>query len=136
VAKYFGAWTGVAAGIAAVIGFLAIMHFLGRISYRRHQRKMREKYRRIFRVLDLPADEKSVIKPKGAEVRVGDYGWESGPIRKNDLIYLTGFDDRWRMIWWAGFRPDQIEHVGPKPLSQYDKPKTPCPFPVQPRQII
>jgi len=42
------------------------------------------------------------------------------------------------LIWYAGFRPNEIEFVGPKPFSEYDLPNRPaprpvCPFPVQPR---
>ncbi len=83
---------------------------------------------------------------------MGDYGWEAQPLRKNNLIYLQGLTEEWLVVWLAGFRPDEIEYVGLKPLSQYDwrnleyiegnsysaifgkpcKLKTPCPFSVRP----
>jgi hypothetical protein len=70
---------------------------------------------------------------------------------KHGLIYLQGLTDEWGLVWRAGFRPDQVEFVGPKPVSQYDwkdfeydgpkptacyhwqygKPRQSCPFPVQ-----
>jgi hypothetical protein len=141
VAKSLGVFAGIVIGILASIGFIYLTKFLGNVGHRRHCRKMAEKYTRIFRVLNLLADEKSVIKPKNSKIKVGDFGWESGPIRKNGLIYLKGFDEKWKMVWWAGFQLDQLEIVGPKPFSQYDihlpdkqeLRKTPCPFPVQPR---
>ena len=142
VARFFGVWAGIVAGVFATIGFLALTNFLGKNSHRRHCRKMAKKYTRIFRVVALPTDEKVIIKPKGSEIKLGDNGWECGPIRKNGLIYLEGLNEKWQMIWWAGFRPEQIEYVGPKPLSQYDRLladrkeifEAPCPFPVQPRE--
>lgn len=137
-----GAIAGIAAGILAAVGFVSMIKIWGNAGHRRHCRKMAEKYTRIFRVRVLPTDEKSIIKPKNSEIKVGDYGWECGPIKKNDLIYLQGFDEKWKLIWWAGFQIEQIEFVNSKPFSQYDRHlpnrrnllETPCPFPVQPRE--
>jgi hypothetical protein len=90
----------------------------------------------------IPLDAKNIIKPADAEIRVGDFGWEAAPIRNDGLIYLQGLTSGWRVVWHAGFRPEQVERVGPKPSSQYDywapywaKPSPPiCPFPVQERE--
>ena len=139
-----GVVAGIAAGILAVVGFVFMIKIWGDAGQRRHCRKMAEKYTRIFHVRVLPTDEKCVIKTKNSEIKVGDYGWECGPIEKNGLIYLEGFDEKWKLIWWAGFQTEQIEFVGTKPISQYDRLlperrelfKTPCPFPVQPRSNI
>lgn len=139
VAKFLGIFAGIGAGILAVAGFIYLTKILSVAGHRRHCRKMAEKYTRIFRVRDLPTDETSIILPKNSEIKTGDYGWESGPIRKNGLIYLRGFDEKWKFIWWAGFQPEQIEFVCPKPFSDYDRHlpdrkdllKNPCPFPVQ-----
>jgi hypothetical protein len=141
VARYFGNLAGIIAGVLAAGGFVFLMNALTNASHRRHCRKMAKKYTRIFRVSALPTDEKSVIKTDNSHIKVGDLGWECSPIRKNGLIYLEGLDEKWKLVWWAGFQPEQIELVGPKPFSQWDiylpdKQElltTPCPFPVQPR---
>jgi hypothetical protein len=50
------------------------------------------------------------------------------------MIWLQGLNENWQIVWWAGFNPDQIEEVGPKPCSQYDWTretlKTKCPYPI------
>jgi|ERR1035437_2142858 hypothetical protein len=111
---------------------------------------MRKKYAQIFRVLALPAEEKSALKlipPIDHVVKIGDYGWEAKPFlqratdRKGNLIYLKGWNENWQLIWYSGFLPDEIECVGQKPFSEYDLPNPPkprplCPFPVQPREKI
>ena len=61
-----------------------------------------------------------VAKPDGAEIRVGDYRWEAGPIHKDGLIYLQGLTVEWTVVGHAGFRRDQIEWKTEKPSSQYD----------------
>jgi hypothetical protein len=111
----------------------------------------RERYRRVFRVVALPTDKRNICMPWGNELKVGDYGWEAQPLRKNDLIWLQGLTETWLVVWHAGFRPDEIEYVAPKPSSQYDwrdnvgdpiaavhmKPcqlRQACPYPVRPRR--
>ncbi|HEX4342642.1 MAG TPA: hypothetical protein VH255_04585 [Verrucomicrobiae bacterium] len=130
---------GSVAAFCAVFGLFKALKIWANISHRKHCRKMAETYTRIFRVKALP-DTKGIINPKN-QIQVGDYGWESAPFKKDGLIYLQGFDEKWKIIWLAGFQEDQLELMGPKPFSQYyryltDHPeilKTPCPFPVQPR---
>src|SRR5580765_1201853 len=106
---------------------------------RRQLQELREKYRGIYRVLALPSDQKIVAKPDGAEIKIGDYGWEAGPASKDGFICLQGLTTEWTVVWHAGFHPDQIEWVTEKPSSQYDywvpywaksPPLPPCPFPV------
>ena len=93
----------------------------------------------------LPSAQLSVIKPQGAEIRIGDYGWEAGPTRSDGLIYLQGLAPDWTVVWHTGFRPDEVERVAEKPTSQYDywapywaksPPPSPCPFPVADRETM
>ena len=146
VARKHGPGPGVVAGILAAGVSIALVisfyYWMARMDKRQLQ-KLRDKYRTVYRVLALPTDPGSIVKPAGAEIKVGDYGWEDGPIRKDGLIHLQGLTLKWRVVWHAGFRPDQIEAVAPKPSSQYDywvpywakvPPPPPCPFPVQERE--
>jgi hypothetical protein len=142
VAKNYGVGAGTGAGIlSAAICVTSVF-----LSYRAHgrryeerRRELRENYRGIYRVIVLPTDTNNTRKPQGAEIKVGDYGWEAQPFREDGLIYLQGLSAEWRVVWYAGFRSDQIERVGPKPQSQYDwnysweRTPPPCPFPVQAR---
>jgi len=142
IADYHGVWVGVGAGVlsAGVCG--AVVLLLYRASGRRHEQRrleLREKYRAIYRVIALPTELDKIQKAEGAEIRIGDYGWEAEPLDADGLIYLQGLTEKWRVVWYAGFHPDQIERIGSKPQSQYDwnyswltKPP-PCSFPVQAR---
>jgi len=147
---YFNIWAGFSAAFLALVVFFKIMDFLNRFGRRRHRRKMAEKYPRIFRVLAVPVERDSsrllskLFPAENHVVKIGDYGWEANPFlrratdRKGNLIYLKGWNEDWKLIWYAGFRPNEIEFVGPKPFSEYDLPNRPaprpvCPFPVQPR---
>jgi hypothetical protein len=137
-----GFWTGIAsgslAGYWAGLGLCKILDHVNRIKTQKRRNEMHVEYNRIFQVLALPTDEKKgifkLIMSKEPEIRAGDYGWEIKPLKNSDLIYLQGLDQNWRAIWLAGFRRDQIEYIGPKPVSL--KPKTPCPFPVQSREKL
>lgn len=140
VAKHFGSWTGVGAGLLSAIVSITVIgryyHVRGRKNAQRRG-EFREKYTRIYRVLAVPTDEAVIKKAQGAEIKVGDFGWEAAPLRNDGLIYLQGLNPQWRVVWYAGFRPEQIENVAPKPQSQYDwnyawvRNPPPCPFPVQ-----
>ena len=146
VTHAYGTWWGIGAGLCA--GSLSVTaaglfyYGIGAL-YERGLRKARERYREIYRVIADPTDPKIIVIPEGAEIRVGDYGWEAGPARNDGLIYLQGLTRRWKVVWHAGLRPDEIEHVGPKAFSQYDSwypywadppPLPPCPFPVVKRK--
>jgi membrane protein implicated in regulation of membrane protease activity len=144
VAKKFGVWAGIGAGVlTAVICVTAVILFY-RATGRQHEqrrRELREKYRGIYRVISVPADAKNIKGAQFAEIKIGDYGWEAElPKGKDDLIYLQGLTDKWQVVWYAGFRLDQIERVGEKPRSQYDWDYSwyggapPCPYPVQKRK--
>jgi hypothetical protein len=104
--------------------------------------ELREKYRSIYRVVAVPPEPKIIIIPEGAEIRLGDYGWEAGPIRNDGLIYLQGLTLEWTVVWHVGFTPDQIKMVATKPNSQYDSWRPywvdlpPCPFPVIERETL
>jgi hypothetical protein len=144
----------ISVGVLALAGFIVVLRYVGRCLdwvCDRYRDEKREKYLGIYRVLSLPTDPRSVCTCKDIPINVGDYGWEANPWRKNGLIYLHGLNAAWGLMWIAGFRPEQIEYVGPKPVSQYDwrdfeydgpkpkapyhwryaKPKHPCPYPVE-----
>jgi hypothetical protein len=120
----------------AIIVFL---FFIGQL-WRLNCKQLNRKYRSIYRVISLPSGNQCDLKAEGTSIEVGDYGWEAEPIHKNNLIYLHGLNDTWQVVWYAGFRPDQIELVGAKPKSQYyvypdwmnsSKKIQKCPFPVK-----
>src|SRR5262252_6155487 len=146
VQQKYGKPMGLLAGIVAGLATFGLVIQFYRWSWQRDKRRLtelREKYRTIYRVKTLPTDAKSVVKPDKAEIRVGDYGWEAHPNRKDGLIHLQGLTPRWTVVWHAGFRPDQIENVAEKTVSQYDywvpywaktPPPPPCPYPVQERK--
>jgi membrane protein implicated in regulation of membrane protease activity len=103
---------------------------------------LREQYQSIYQVKELPTTAKSIVKPAAAEIQIGDYGWDARPSRHDGLIYLQGLTPKWQVVWYAGFRPDQIEKVAVKSASQYDywapywakpPPPPPCPYPVRER---
>jgi hypothetical protein len=135
----FGQGAAVVASALAVIVCSLFVVFLYRWSWRRNRQRLaelRENYRSIYRVKELPAEPKGIIKPDGAEIRIGDYGWDARPSRRDGLIHLQGLTRKWQVVWHAGFRPDQIEKVATKPASQYEywapywaKPPPPPPYP-------
>ena len=113
-------------------------------SNKRRLTQLREQYRNIYKVKELPTTAKSIVKPAAAEIQIGDYGRDARPSRKDGLIHLQGLTPKWQVVWHAGFRPDQIEKVAVKPHSQYDywtpywakpppPPPPPCPYPVRER---
>jgi hypothetical protein len=143
-----GVWVGIGVGILVASTDIAILAMLSRTMDRRYDRyraEVREKYRGIYRVVAVPTNAKDFIVAPGAEIRIGDYGWEAEPCwkRRDGLIYLQGLTLTWHVVWEAGFRPDQLEYIGPKPRSQYDwrddydcrtgHPKAHCPYAVQNR---
>jgi hypothetical protein len=139
-----GAGAGLLAGALSVIVVGLFYRWTGQQDERRLQ-ELREKFRGIYRIVAVPADPKIIVLPKGAEIRIGDYGWEAGPIRNDGFIYLQGLTLDWTVVWHAGFCPDQIEWVATKPNSQYDSwhpywapppPLSSCPFPVVERETL
>jgi hypothetical protein len=147
-AHRFGRWPGIGAAVITIILCVIVVTLAYRWSWRQDRRRLQElkgKYRGIYRVLALPADQKIVAKPDGAEIKIGDYGWEAGPINKEGLIYLQGLTVEWTVVWHAGFRRDQIEWVTEKTSSQYDywvpywaksPAPPPCPYPVIERATL
>jgi hypothetical protein len=143
VAKKFGFWPGIGAGVLALVPCVAVVVRTNRARWRRiaqRRQELREKYRLVYRVIALPTDPLIIKKPADAEIRVGDLGWEAAPLRDDGLVYLQGLTPQWRVVWHAGFRQDQIEKVASKPRSQYDwdygwvRNAPPCPFAVQERE--
>jgi hypothetical protein len=131
-----------AIGGAVGLGIVALFYrWWGRRDKARLE-KLSADYVGIYRVLAVPGEHQPTIMLEGAEIRIGDYGWEAAPLVKNGLIYLQGLAPDWRTVWHAGFRPDQIERIGLKPSSQYDYwvpywvkiQPAPCPFPILPRE--
>jgi len=141
---------------ALVLVFLFFFFVFMRNFYRcldwlevRHRAERREKYRGIYRVLSLPSAHNKPASWNAEDITVGDFGWEAEPVTKDGLIWLQGLSVQWKMNWRAGFKPEEVEYVGPKPVSQYDWkdfeydgpkprsiytsaiPKQPCPFPIQ-----
>lgn len=143
VAKNYGVWVGIGAGLLSAVPCIAATCLFYRMRWRkcaRRRQECKQKYGWIYRVVALPTDETTIKKPGDAEIKVGDYGWEAVPLRKDGLIYLQGLTPQWRVVWHAGFRPDQVEKMAPKQQSQYDWDQTwltnapPCPYPVQERE--
>ena len=125
--------------IASITALILMWQIIGRLQKKR-DRELSEKYHSIYRVVFIPSDSQCILKADGASIEAGDYGWEAEPIYQNDLIYLHGLNDKWQVVWYAGFRPDQIEQAGPKPKSQYyvypdwminSNKVSNCPFPVK-----
>ena len=93
VAHRFGRWPGIGAAavtlIVCAIGVVLVYRWIWRWEKRQLQ-ELRQKYRGIYRVTALPADQNIIAKPEGGEIRIGDYGWEAGPVRNDGLIFLQG----------------------------------------------
>jgi hypothetical protein len=70
-------------------------------------------YNSIYRVLVPPAEPRWVCT--GCRISVGDYGWDTDLHPENGLIHLTGYARDWKTIWYADFKPHEVEYVGPKP---------------------
>jgi competence protein ComGC len=142
IAPKYGVVVGIGTGIVTIVACFFIVIQFYRWRWRKDKQRLqelREKYQAIYHVNALPVDEGNLRKAAGAEIKIGDYGWEAGPLRKDGLIYLQGLTPEWHVVWHAGFRPEQIEKVATKPASQYDywhpywaKVPTPppCPFPI------
>jgi len=148
VARTYGAGWGIGAALSAGSLSVATVIVFYRWMEQRNQRALqnvRDRYRNVYRVIALPADPRIIVMPEGAEIRVGDYGWEAGPSRNDGLIYLQGLTRDWTVVWHAGLRSDEIEKAGEKPNSQYDSwypywanppALPPCPFPVVERETL
>ena len=111
VARNFGVWPGVAAGILAAPASIGAVVAFYKWSWRLDDRRcaeVREQYRGIYRVIQIPPDKKNVRLAESAEIRIGDYGWEAEPFRDTKLIYLQGLSPVWEMVWHAGFEPHEI----------------------------
>jgi hypothetical protein len=146
----FGGRARVIAGLIIFAGFFMhlrwLFHWGDKIAEWRRA-EMREAYRGIYRIKGEPSSKWCWLKEN---IRVGDYAWERPPWHDGDLIYLHGLQEQWGVVWMAGFRPEDVEFVATKPVSEYDwrdfdyegrkpvapynwgisKAKSPCPFPV------
>jgi len=134
---------GVLAGLVVfAVCVLTVIAFYSWVGRRREKefRELNEQYPLVYRVIAVPNETKDILKAQGAEIECGDFGWEAEPIESDGLTYLQGLTKQWCVAWYAGFRPDQIEKVGPKPRSQYSLPYSwvcggaippTCPYPVQ-----
>lgn len=144
VGKSLGTGAGLLAGLLSVIVVILFYSWIGRRDERK-LKELREKYPAIYRVIAVSPAPIIIMMPEGAEIRIGDYGWEAGPIRSDGLIYLHGLTPDWTVAWHAGFRSDQVEWIATKPYSQYDSwhpfwadspPLPPCPFPIAERETL
>ncbi len=117
---HFGASARVTVGAIIFGGFFAHLRWLYRwadqISARRRV-EIRENYRGIYRVKGAPSSQWCWLKEN---IQVGDFAWERPPWRRDGLIYLHGLQEQWGVVWMAGFRPDDVEYVTTKPVSEYD----------------
>lgn len=155
--KYFGYTTQILGGVCLLFGFFLYLKWLygwlDRIGDQSRVEK-REKYRSIYKIKALPVSEWAWAREN---IKIGDYAWQMEPWNdwnsKCDLVYLHALDEQWGVVWIAGFRQDDVEVIGSKPVSEYDwrdfeydgpKPKAPyhwglakvkslCPFPVNTR---
>jgi hypothetical protein len=132
------------AALLCIIAVVLFYRWLWRLD-ERGLRNVRERYRHIYRVIAMPTDPTVIVIAEGAEIRVGDFGWEAGPPRDDGLIYLQGLTQDWTVVWHVGLRSSEVEEVGTKPYSQYDAwhpywagppPLPPCPFPVIERDTM
>jgi|SRR5581483_1346490 len=139
-----GFWTAASTTVVCAIVLLVLVVLFYRINGRRYEQRrrlLRERYQHVYRVLSIPENPDNIKLPPGAHIQIGDYGWEAEARNHGDgLIYLQGLSEKWQVVWYAAFRPDQVEKVAPKPRSQYDwdyswctRPP-PCEFPIQTRQ--
>jgi hypothetical protein len=136
-----GFWAGYLANLACWVVIIALSAW-GSIGADKRLRVLSEKYPSIYRIQETPPDTSRFLMAEGAMMEIGDYGWEAEPLHDDGLIYLQGLTEKWGVVWYAGFRTDQIEKVGRKPRTQYFLPVSwyvlgpdafPCPFPVQAR---
>jgi hypothetical protein len=104
--------------LACVVS-LILIHKIFSPRQKRLEQDLTKKYPLIYRVTAAPSLDRCFLVANGASVEVGDYGWEAESIQNDGLIYLQGLNNKWQVVWYAGFRSDQIEIVGPKPRSQY-----------------
>lgn len=142
VAPRFGSRAGMAVALASAAASVAVVVAIYWMASRLHEQTVRElsqKYPLVYRVIALPTDDSCVVKADGTEIAIGDFGWEAEPVHEDGLIYLHGLTVDWQVAWYAGFRREQLEPVGPKPRLQYYLPyswvaagATPpsCPFSV------
>lgn len=126
------------AGICVFV--IALIGFFSRRKQIRINHELCQKYTSIYRIISISGGVTCPIVAHGSSINIGDFGWEAEPINNDGLIYLHGLNRKWQVVWYAGFNPDQIELVGPKPKSQYyifpdwmaASQKIPeCPFPVK-----
>jgi hypothetical protein len=139
--KRWGNWAGI--GIASAVEFALLTLVI--LFYRWGSRRFIERFGiqrlpNVYRIQATPTDPAHLVVADGASISVGDYGWEAEPIESDGLTYLHGLNKRWEVVWYAGFRSDEIEKVATKLQSQYLIPYTwrsagsnapPCPYPVK-----
>ena len=143
-----GMWAGIGAAILAgllCMGLVVLFYWWLGLRDKKRLQELREKYKGIYRVTSLPAEQGNIVRAEGAEIKIGDYGWEAMSLHKDGLLYLQGLTPDWTVVWHAGFRADQVERVAAKPCSQYEHwvpywakvpPPPPCPFPVIERKTF
>lgn len=143
VTTHYGSERGFLVGFISSIACWGVVGAFSGWSYYRYQEQLRvlsTNYPSIFQIKEIPSDTSQLLIAEGAKIEIGDYGWEAEPLHDDGLIYLHGLNEKWGVVWYRGFRPNQIEKVGPKPRTQYLLPESwyrggpdafPCPFPIQ-----
>jgi len=132
-----GVYGAIATAYLSVTLICVLYSYASRLD-RIEMQKLEERYRSIYRVIAI-SQSSPRITADGTNISVGDYGWEAEPMFKDGLLYLQGLNEKWQVVWYAGFQPEQLERICDKPRSQYYLPNTwvcagaqppPCPFPV------
>ena len=142
LAPRFGSVVGAGgSAVTAALCWLVIYKFyLWSAQKRVHElQELEESYPGVYRINHVPTNLPCVIAD-GAQIQVGDYGWEAESFASDEFIYLQGLTEGWEVVWHAAFRPEHVEWAGEKPRTQYYLPYAwvcagatppPCPFPVQ-----
>lgn len=93
-------------------GFCVAALLLIRVACGRKQKRLEleltREYPLTYRIKCLPADVQCVLRAEGASIEIGDLGWQAEPLRGDGRVYLHGLNDRWQVVWYDGFRPDQV----------------------------
>jgi hypothetical protein len=123
-------------------GIATLAYGLGPRWERARDKKLLKAYPGIWRIASKPEEGGLAVEARADAITVGDYGWEAEPLVDDNLLYLQGLTPDWKVVWYAGFRKDQLEHITIKPASQYyrhpywvNSPPSDCPYPVHQTHI-
>ena len=80
-----------------------------------------KRYPGVYRVQELPSSDSVVLLAPNVTISVGDYGWQAEAVQQDELVYLQGLNENWYVVWYAGFKLNQLEYVCDKPENQFDR---------------